>query len=76
MAALSEQRRTPLIDLRELQPAYLGSLLAQETSEWRDLDWDFEPSADLVRRFMGMKALCGYALPTAGYSNDAAGYSY
>jgi len=76
MAALSEQRRTPLIDLRELQPAYLGSLLAEETSEWRDLDWDFEPSADLVRRFMGMKALCGYALPTSGYSNDAAGYSY
>ena len=75
MAALSEQRQTPLIDLRELPPAYLGSVLAEEASDWRDLDWDFEPSADLVRRFLNMKALCGYALP-ASYSDEAAGYSY
>jgi len=78
MAALSEQRQTPLIDLRELQPAYLASLLAEEASEWSSLDWDFEPSADLVRRFMSMKALCGFALPAGGRasSNAAAGYSY
>ena len=78
MAALSDQRQTPLIDLRERQPAYLASLLAEEASEWSHLDWDFEPSADLVRRFMGMKALCGFALPAGGaaYSNTAAGYAY
>lgn len=74
MAALSEQRPTPLIDLRELPPAYLGPLLAEEAAEWsRDLDWDFGPSADLVRRFMSMKALCGFALPGGA---GAAGYAY
>jgi ribosomal protein S18 acetylase RimI-like enzyme len=74
MAALLQQRPTPLIDLRELQPAYLDPLLAEEAEEWRrSLDWDFAPSADLVRRFMGMRSLCGYALPAG---SGAAGYVY
>lgn len=74
MAALHEQRPSPLIDLRELPPAYLEPLLAEEAEEWRrSLDWDFEPAADLVRRFMGVHSLCGYALPAA---SGAAGYAY
>src|SRR5262249_51806025 len=50
-------------------------LLAEEIQSWRrDLDWDFEKSADLVRRFVDLRALSGYALMdgdvTAGYLYD------
>ena len=78
MAALSEQRPgplpAPLIDLRDIHAGYLETLLAEETAAWRtELDWDFAPSAELVRRFIGMRALTGYAL--AGRTH-AAGYAY
>jgi ribosomal protein S18 acetylase RimI-like enzyme len=74
MAAASEQRPTPLLELRDVNVSYLEPVLQEETSEWRrELDWDFGPSADLVRRFMGMRALTGFALPGHGF---AAGYAY
>lgn len=74
MAALSEQCPTPLIDLRDVQAGYLEPLLEEEIAEWRlGLDWDFAPSAELVRRFISMRALTGFAL--AGRSH-AAGYAY
>ncbi len=74
MAALSEQRPTPLVDLRDVHAGYLEPLLEEEIAEWRDsLDWDFAPSAELVRRFISMRALTGYAL--AGRTH-AAGYAY
>jgi hypothetical protein len=83
MAALSEQPAVPLpaplIDLRDVQPGFLDSLLTQETAEWMaDLDWDFEPSANLVRRFIGMHGLTGFALPAPRQLRDlkAAGYAY
>jgi ribosomal protein S18 acetylase RimI-like enzyme len=74
MAALSEQRPIPLLELRDVGTAYLEPLLAEETAEWRSaVDWDFTPSADLVRRFVAMRALTGFVLPGG---DRAAGYAY
>jgi len=63
-----------LIDLRKLSSGHLGDLLAEETQEWKEgLDWDFSKSADLVRRFVDLRALSGAALLAGG---EVAGYSY
>ena len=80
MAALSEQlpapSPVPLVDLRDLQPSHLDGLLREEAKEWLgELDWDFEPSANLVRRFIGMRSLLGFALPGRGITAPA-GYAY
>ncbi|MCU1337642.1 MAG: GCN5-related N-acetyltransferase [Bryobacterales bacterium] len=74
MAALFDQYHTPLVDLRDVTSAYLEPLLQEETEEWRtELDWDYRPSADLVRRFVDMRALTGFTLTGA---KEAAGYGY
>src|SRR6202162_3971448 len=74
MAALFDQYPTPLVDLRDVTSAYLEPLLREETEEWRtELDWDYRPSADLVRRFVDMRALTGFTLPG---QQEAAGYGY
>jgi len=67
--------RTPdLVDLRKLSSAHLDILLEEETREWNEaLDWDFHKSADLVRRFVDLRALSGCALMDQG---EAVGYSY
>ncbi|MEO8096281.1 MAG: GNAT family N-acetyltransferase [Acidobacteriota bacterium] len=80
MAALPEQPRAPfpapLVELRDVYPGYLDAVLAEESAEWlRELDWDFEPSANLVRRFIGMRALTGFALPSPNRT-QAVGYTY
>lgn len=63
-----------LIDLRRLSSSHLEPLLADETREWRTaLDWDFGKSADLVRRFVDLRALSGCALMEA---DETVGYSY
>jgi ribosomal protein S18 acetylase RimI-like enzyme len=63
-----------LIDLRDLTVEQLAALLEEETASWRaELDWDFHASADLVRRFMQLRSLNGFALLTGGV---VAGYSY
>jgi ribosomal protein S18 acetylase RimI-like enzyme len=63
-----------LIDLRRLSSGHLDLLLDEETREWKtNLDWDFSKSADLVRRFVDLRALSGCALMDAG---QAVGYSY
>jgi ribosomal protein S18 acetylase RimI-like enzyme len=67
-------RSTELIDLRRLCARDLESLLAAEIAAWRtELEWDFEKSADLVRRFVDLRALNGYALLERGV---VAGYLY
>jgi len=49
-------------------------LLDEEVATWRQLlDWDFGKSADLVRRFVDMRALNGFALVDDG---EAVGYAY
>src|SRR5215469_8634731 len=63
-----------LADLRRLSPRDLEPLLAEETKTWRDeLEWDFEKSADLVRRFVELRALNGSALVEGG---AVTGYVY
>ena len=73
MAAWLESPDHLVVDLRNVSAADLAPLLDEETAAWRAaLDWDFEPSAELVRRFVGMQALNGFALlegaRTIGYS--------
>lgn len=63
-----------LVDLRQLRAVDLEPLLREETETWREtLDWDFSKSADLVRRFVDLRALNGSAL-LAG--DEVAGYCY
>lgn len=78
MAALSDRYEGPVVELRRVAADDLTSILEEETGDWRaSLNWDFHPSADLVRRFVQMQALGGFAFMV----NDArgsrlAGYSY
>jgi ribosomal protein S18 acetylase RimI-like enzyme len=52
-----------IVDLRRLSVRDLEPLLAEESAVWREeLEWDFEKSADLVRRFVELRALSGSAL--------------
>ena len=63
-----------MCDLRRLTAADFAPLLDEEIEYWRDaLDWDFERSADLVRKFIDMRALNGSALIA---SSGVAGYVY
>ena len=76
MAALAEQPASAplLVDLRQVRAEELDPLLGHEIEEWeRRLDWDFRPSADLVRRFIRMQALSGYALRLG---REVVGYCY
>ena len=63
-----------IVDLRRLQARDLEPLLEEETAAWRaELDWDFGKSAELVRRFVDMRALNGAALMEDG---EPVGYAY
>jgi len=63
-----------LVDLRRLSVRNLEPLLREEISAWREeLDWDFEKSAELVRRFVELRALNGNALLEQG---EVTGYTY
>jgi ribosomal protein S18 acetylase RimI-like enzyme len=63
MAAWQESPEPLVVDLRKVSAADLTPLLEEETGVWqRALDWDFESSAELVRRFVDMQALSGFAL--------------
>jgi len=66
--------RPQLVDLRRLSVRDLDPLLQEETDGWReDLDWNFQNSADLVRRFVELHALSGSALLEDG---EAVAYAY
>ncbi len=72
--AAALQSGLELCDLRRLTAADLSPLLDEESEYWREtIDWDFERSAELVRRFIDMHALSGAALISA---SGVAGYSY
>jgi ribosomal protein S18 acetylase RimI-like enzyme len=78
MAALLEsapRAHSPsLVDLRYLRSEDLLPLLDEEVAVWRDgLDWDFGKSAELVVRFVDMRALNGFALVE---NREAVGYAY
>lgn len=74
MAAWQESPEPLVVDLRKVSAADLTPLLEEESRVWRRaLDWDFEPSAELVRRFVDMQALSGFALLEGG---RVIGYCY
>ena len=63
-----------LIDLRQLTAQDLEPVLCEEIASWRkNLEWDFQKSADLVRRFIDGRALSGVALRIRG---SVIGYLY
>jgi ribosomal protein S18 acetylase RimI-like enzyme len=63
MAALSDAYAPEVVDLRDLRAEDLEPVLIEEGFTWRSLlSWDFTPSAELVRRFVNIQALNGYAL--------------
>ena len=67
-------RTEEIVDLRRLSARDLEPLLAEEIETWLgELEWDFEKSADLVRRFMDLRALNGSALIERG---EITGYVY
>ena len=63
-----------IVDLRRLSARDLEPLLEEETDAWgEELEWDFGKSAELVRRFVDLRALNGAALLEDG---EIAGYVY
>lgn len=76
MAARIEPARAvgDLVDLRQVGTADIAALLDEEVELWdRNLHWDFRKSATLVRRFVDLRALNGYALRVGG---RITGYAY
>ncbi len=74
MAALPDRYADPIVELRRISTEQLDPLLREETAAWNtELDWDFGPSSDLVRRFVHMQALSGFALMRG---HEVIGYSY
>ena len=50
-----------IVDLRQLHSRSLEPLFREEADRWRDeLQWDYRPSIDLVRKFIDSRALGGY----------------
>src|SRR5271165_3814114 len=63
MSPLSERHPGPVVELGRFSAEDLGPLLDQEAASWeRDFDWDFAPSAELVRLFLQKHALNGFVL--------------
>ena len=74
MAARVEAPFPEIVELTSLTMAELAPLMEEEISEWRRyFAWDFRPSAELLRRFLNLRSLFGYAL-RAG--RTVVGYSY
>ena len=76
-AAIEPASKLPsaeLVELRDLRSRDLEELLKEEIELWRkSLEWDFNASAELVRRFVDQGALNGYALIEQG---RVFGYAY
>lgn len=63
-----------IVDLRKVSPGAIEPLLAEEVEQWKHLlHWDFRPSADMLRRYIGYRALDGLALCEGP---EIAGYCY
>jgi ribosomal protein S18 acetylase RimI-like enzyme len=62
------------LELSHLGVSDLDPLLNEEIAVWdQDFHWDFRPSADLLRRFLHIHSLSGYALLE---NKDVIGYAY
>lgn len=74
MAALADIPLPELVDLVNLGVADFDPLLAEEIVTWQTrFNWDFRPSADLLRRFLHMRSLQGFGLRMG---RTLVGYSY
>lgn len=74
MAAQADAPGREVVRLNRIRETGLDSVLEEEARAWRqELDWDFTPSADLVRRYLSLEALSGFALLEQG---RAVGYAY
>jgi len=74
MAAQPELAFPELVDLSNLGVSDFDPLLADEIASWQvRFNWDFRPSADLLRRFLHMRSLQGFGL-LAG--RTLIGYAY
>ncbi|MEQ1887229.1 MAG: GNAT family N-acetyltransferase [Bryobacteraceae bacterium] len=74
MAALPEAPEIRVVDLRNISAGELESVLLEESARWRsDLNWDLTPAAELLRRFVSMQSLNGFALL---HGHSAIGYTY
>jgi ribosomal protein S18 acetylase RimI-like enzyme len=74
MAARLEPCFPEVVELCALSAQEFDLLLEEEIAVWRErFDWDFKPSADLLRRFLHMRSLNGYALR---FDSQVIGYSY
>ncbi len=76
-AALVDPAPPRTLDLRSVGIESLSAVLTEQIAAWKtELDWDFESSANLVRRFVHMRVLTGYALLSRADPTHAIGYSY
>ena len=74
MAAWPEIPENRVVDLRKVSAADVVPLLSEEAAAWRrSLDWDLQSATGLVRRFVDMQALNGFALLEG---TRPIGYSY
>jgi ribosomal protein S18 acetylase RimI-like enzyme len=74
MAAHVEWPEPRVVELRRISAEDLEPVLTEELAVWRrELAWDLTSSAELVRRYIRMQALSGYALVEG---SRVTGYSY
>lgn len=74
MAALPEAPLPQLVELPQVSVKEFDTLLKDEIEVWqRRFAWDFRPSADLLRRFLQIQSLYGYALRIR---RELVGYAY
>lgn len=74
MASTADRQVPVVLDLWQVQAQDLSEMLEEEMGTWREeLNWDFRPSAELVRRFVDVHALNGYVLLI---DDQVAGYCY
>ena len=74
MAAAQELHAAEIVELSRITADELEPVLQEERITWRStLRWDFSSSAELVRRFVRIRALGGYALLISG---RVVGYAY
>jgi len=74
MAALADASLAELVELQHLGVKDFDPLLKEEIEIWqRRFAWDFHPSAELLRRFLQVQSLSGYALRM---NRQVIGYAY
>ncbi len=70
----SRVAKPELVDLRRWLPCSSRRFWTTKSEIWREeLDWDFNKSAELVRRFVDLRGLSGCALMDG---SEAVGYCY